>query len=129
MHCYRSNSRFGFTLIEVVVAMVIMVSVLASALLAFSAHRKQLRLANQRMSAIVAADDLLVVLSGQEGGFPISGRGPIPGHPTWTWQTNVVGVTAPAGVELNVIRLTIDEVTPRGQRNNLVSLEVLESGL
>ena len=121
--------RNGLTLIEIVVGLVIMASVLASSLIAFSAHRRQLRHAEQRIEAVAIADELLLLLSGQVDGFPNSGRGTIAGKPQWFWQTSIVGTTSPMDVPLQVIRLRVIETQQDGQQKLLTSVDVVESGI
>ena len=76
----------GFTLLEVVAALILMGSVLAGSILAFSRHRKQLANAEKRIEATMIADQLLQQLSSQPGGIPTNARGTIPQHPRWIWQ-------------------------------------------
>jgi hypothetical protein len=113
-------------LIEVVAGLTLMATVLVASLLSFSAHHRQRRLAESKLSAVAVADELLNTLSVRRGGFPKAGRGTIPGHPTWFWQTRMVGVAAPARVPLHVIRLEVLEVTPEGSLLPLATVEIVE---
>ena len=121
----RSNHR-GFTLVEVVVGLSLMASVLVGSLLAFSAHRRQLRMADARIAAAATADQLLEQFTTRPEGLPRFGRGPIAGHPTWIWQSVVVGATSPMQVPMNVIRFSIFEVASDGSLNELVWANVME---
>ena len=87
----QSKTDRGFTLIEVVVGITLMATVLATSLLAFSAHEKQIRQARVKLTALQVADEMLNRMSSSREGIPVSGAGPIPEHPNWSWQTSVVG--------------------------------------
>jgi len=97
----------GLTLLEVIVAMVLMGGVVVSALLAFSEHRGQLASASRRIEAAAVADGLLAELDGRRGGIPVPAVGAVPGKPAWFWQTRHVGNTQLATVPLHVIRFEI----------------------
>ena len=122
----RRGSDKAFTLIEVIVGLTLMATVLVGSLLAFSAHRKQLRVAEQKLKAVSIADDLLYRFSGQREGVPKAARGPVPGHPNWLWQTEIVGVAGPLQVPVQVVRLRVIEILPDGSALNLVSVDVVE---
>jgi prepilin-type N-terminal cleavage/methylation domain-containing protein len=117
--------RRGFTLMEVVVALVLMGSVLAGSLLAFSRHRKQLSMADKRIEATMIADQLVTELSSQRGGIPIEARGRIAGKPSWIWLTSPVGATQLATVPMQVVRFQILELSPTP--TPLVSVDIVES--
>lgn len=112
-----SSPRRGFTLVEVVVGLALMASVLVGSLISFSAHQRQLRTAESKLAAVSLADEILSQLSGRREGVPRAGRGGIADRPGWFWQTRVVGVAAPAGIPLQVIRLEVIQIgadrTPR----------------
>lgn len=107
MRCSDSDRRRALTLVEVVVGLVLMATVLASSLLAFGAHQRQRRTANQKLVAVGIAEDLLNQLIDTREGIPPTAQGAIPGRPNWYWRTRVVGSTAPAGVPMQVIRLEV----------------------
>ncbi len=115
MKSSRSKPAVGFTLIEVVIGLTLMATVVVSSLLAFSAHRKQRRAAEAKLAAVTVADDLLHRLSAGRDGIPIAGRGVIPGHPYWFWQTTPVGTIRRAEVPLRVIEFRIVEVSDEGR--------------
>ncbi len=123
---FSVSDRPGFTLLEVVVGLALMASVLVGSLLSFSAHRKQLRSADAKIAAVAIADDLLDRLSGSREGIPSSQRGQIAGHPGWFWQTRIVGVTAPAGIPLKVVRLEVIEITQGRSQRVLSTVDVVE---
>lgn len=117
------NRARGFTLLEVIVALVLMGSVLAGSLLAYSSHRKQLSMATKRIEATRIADQMVQQLSAQTDGIPVGARGLVSGKPNWFWQTEAVGFTELATVRLRVVRFQIFErrpaVTP------LVTIEIV----
>ena len=117
------NRARGFTLLEVIVALVLMGSVLAGSLLAYSSHRKQLSMATKRIEATRIADQMVQQLSAQTDGIPVGTRGLVSGKPNWFWQTEAVGFTELATVRLRVVRFQIFErrpaVTP------LVTIEIV----
>ena len=118
--------RPGLTLLEVVVGLVLMGSLLSATLLAFSKHQRQLALANKRIEAVNVAESLIHELSNSRGGFPIRGRGTIPGHPTWNWETMPAGQTVLVTVPLQLVRFSIIEVRESPVR--LVSVDVFRPG-
>ncbi|MCO8121765.1 prepilin-type N-terminal cleavage/methylation domain-containing protein [Stieleria sp. TO1_6] len=104
------NQRPGLTLLEVVVALVLMGSILVASLLAFSKHRHQLSLAEKRIQATRVADDLVHQLSQHSDGIPIGARGLVAGKPGWIWQTSLVGMASLATVPLQVVRVELIHV-------------------
>ena len=119
------DARAGFTLLEVVVGLTLMASLLVGSLLAFSAHQKQLRLAESKLAAAAAADDLLDRLSGSTEGIPLRGRGNVRGT-TWRWRTRPIGTAAPAGIQLDVIRFEIAESLANGSLRVLTTVDVVK---
>lgn len=107
MNCSRVDRCHGLTLVEVVVGLVLMATVLVSSMLASGAHRRQQRAADSKLVAVGIADDLLNQFLNRREGIPPSSQGVVVTRPQWSWRTQVVGVTAPAGVELQVIRLEV----------------------
>jgi len=107
MNFSRCRRKRALTLVEVIVGLVLMATLLASSLLAFGAHRRQRRTADNKLVAVAMADDLLNQLINTREGIPPSAQGALAGRPNWYWQTRVVGVTQPAGVQLQVVRLQI----------------------
>ena len=121
------HRRRGITLVEVVVGLTLMASVLVGSLISFSAHQRQLRSAESKLAAVSIADDLLSRLSGSRGGVPRAARGTIAGRPGWYWQTRIVGVAAPAGIPLQVIRLEVIEIRADRTARLLTHVDVVES--
>ena len=116
----------AFTILEVVIGLILMATVLVASLLSFSAHRRQLAVADKRIAAVSYADDLLAQLTAGEKRLPTSMRGRIPAQSNWYWQTSLVGTTAPMEVPLKVIRLQIIERKADGSTQILTSVEVVE---
>ncbi len=121
-----NRSARGFTLVEVVVGLALMASVLVGSLISFSAHQRQLRSAESRLAAVSVADELLSLLSGRREGVPRAGRGAIASRPGWYWQTRVVGVAAPAGIPLQVIRLEVIAESANQTRRVLSHVDIVE---
>ncbi|TWU58092.1 prepilin-type N-terminal cleavage/methylation domain-containing protein [Rubripirellula reticaptiva] len=120
------RSSTGFTLLEVLVGLAIMASVLVSSLLAFAAHQRARRFAEAKLAAVGVADELLFQLSGGRGGIPPAGRGVVPGRSGWWWQTELVGLAAPAGIPMSVVRFRIIEATAPGKQQTLVSVDIVK---
>ena len=89
-----------------------MATVLVGSLLSFSAHQRQLAVADKRIAAVSFADDLLSQLTAGGRQLPQSMRGAIPARPNWYWQTSVVAATAPMGVPMAVVRLRSSKSNP-----------------
>lgn len=123
----QSKTDRGFTLIEVVVGITLMATVLATSLLAFSAHQKQIRQARVKLTALQVADEMLNRMSSSREGIPVSGAGPIPEHPNWSWQTSVVGQTIQFKIPLQIIQLSIYENQGDSEVDLLASTRVIKA--
>ena len=118
------NSRRGFTLLEVIVALAIMGAILVASLLAFSQHRRQLALADKRIEATMIADRLVSQLSSQRDGIPVGARGIVANKTNWIWQTSLLGTTTLATVQMRVLRFEIVEI---GQSpTQLISVDLVK---
>lgn len=124
----RDRSSDAFTLMEIVVGLVLMGTVLASSMIALSRHRKQLVAAENRVAAGMVLDDLLLQLTGQRGGIPLSGQAVVSTNPNWFWRASVVGLAEPMGVPLHVIRVQIFDATDSSGRP-LVWVDVVKPSL
>ena len=118
------NHRSAFTLLEVVVALVLMGSLLAGSLLAFSKHRQQLAMAAKRIEATMVADQLIAELGAQQGGLPAVARGSVAGKADWIWEISPVGTTTLATVRLRVVRFQILELRPTPKR--LIAVDMVQ---
>ena len=79
------------------------------------------------MAAMSVVDDLMNQFVDGPDGIPIAQRGSVPGRPTWIWQTQVVGRTAPAGIPLHVIRLEVMDVSVSNANRSLASIDVVKA--
>lgn len=104
-----------------------MASLLVAALLSFSSHRQQLRRASDTIAAVALADDLLLQLTGQRTGVPVSAAGALPGTRGWIWRTSPAGVVAPMQLPMQVIRLEIIDPLRSIDDRVLASVEVVRS--
>ena len=102
--------RVALTLLETIVALVLMASVLVSSLLALSSHRRQMRVADKRLEAAAVADQLYDQLR-RDGKSAVMKSGSVAGRPGWFWNTRVVGTAVLASEPVSVIRLTIQEMS------------------
>ena len=122
----RNRVPRAFTILEVIIGLILMSTVLVASMLSYSAHQKQLAVADKRIAAVSFADDVLGQLTGGAKKLPRSMRGAIPAQPNWYWQTSVVGTTSPMEVPMAVIRLQVVEVKPDGSSLVLTSVDIVE---
>lgn len=116
--------RKAFSLMEVVVALMLMATLLTSIILAIGRHRRQGKLAEDRRLAIRIADQLLATWHESKHGIPYMSSGPIPEHRGWIWRTNVVANQTLFGA--NFPKIGFEIVQPQAQRDVLlVQLEIL----
>jgi prepilin-type N-terminal cleavage/methylation domain-containing protein len=101
--------RRGFTLIEVVAGLILMATIMSTAMVAFNRHRKQAMASQRILVASQLADATLQQLSELDEGVPESSSGIVAGQPTWRWQTQWIGLAKPAEVDAAVIRFTIQQ--------------------
>ena len=128
--CDVRPGRFGFTLIEVVVGLVLMATLVVGLVQATTAHKRNLRRASDRLVAVDVADDLLTRFTAT--GPSAASRGPwwpatgsVAGRPSWQWTTQPVAASDPLGVPVRVVRLTIvDRGGP--QPVELVRVDIVE---
>ena len=66
-------------------------------------------------------------MSSSREGIPVSGTGPIPEHPNWSWQTSVVGQTIQFKIPLQIIQLSIHETLDDSEVNLLASTRVIKA--
>lgn len=102
----------GFTLLEVVVALVLMGSILVASVLAFSNHQRQLSLSKKRLRATRICEALVTQLRSQPGGTPVPAQGTVSGEPGWVWQTRWAGTTTIATIPLKVVELEVLQSSP-----------------
>ena len=116
----------GFSLVEVVIGLVLMATVLASTLLAYTAHQRQRAMADAKLEAVVIADELLEVFSNSREGIPAAGRGAIMGKPGWFWQSGIAGTASPAELPVRIIRFQVGRISIDGTAESLISVDLVE---
>ena len=104
----RQWSRAGLTLIEVVAAVAILGTILVGVVLAKSRHTHQLALAERKMAAVRAADELIAGWW-TGSGVPIGGSGMVEGYEALFWQTRVVPNEAVGKLGASVLRVELFE--------------------
>jgi prepilin-type N-terminal cleavage/methylation domain-containing protein len=115
--------RRGTTLIEVMAALVILGTIMASMLIARNRFTQQDAIATQKLRAIRALDMTVAQwMSGPASAIPVHNREPLADVPGCFWQTTLVDQPAASLVKAKVMRvevLAVNSPTP------LVSLELL----
>ncbi len=123
----NTNPKFAFTLLEVVVGLVLMATLVASSMVAVSAHRRSLALAGEKRRAVEHADRLLTFWYEDTGEVPDFGQGVIADDPAWTWRIAPIGQRSVCGIAVNVLRLEILAVTAASRSPQVLSsVEVLQ---
>lgn len=103
----KSRHRRAVTLVEVVAALAILATVVATMLAARARHTRQYVAAGRAIEAVQVLDVLVADWWRQPGSIPVSGDGNIDSHPDLTWRAQTLG-PAPAGLdEMRVVRLSI----------------------
>ncbi len=152
----RETNRRAFTLLEVIVGLFLMGSLVASSLVALSAHQHSIVLAKQKHQANDIVDTLLTNWYETQGDVPTRNQGFVatelariaamnsgvqfevaPGmnnqliNPTnadqWLWRTQPVGSRTVCGLPVAVIRLEIfGKVGNRKTAQSLASIELIQ---
>lgn len=123
----RIRQAHGFTLLEVVLALVLLATLLVSSLLALGRHRQALRFASDRQQAITVADALLSSWYQSPQGIPLLASAPIANRAGWWWKTEVVAQRPVFGRLHTVVRLQIVVRSASSQREiSLAAVEVLQ---
>lgn len=120
----RPHRQAGFTLLEVVVACVLLATLVVSALLATSTQQQKLGRARDRLQASHIADNLLGRWHDSRDGIPRQGAGVCPEATDFYWQTQVTSSASVLGSVYPVIRLKIYRT---GSTVSLLSVDVLAS--
>ena len=124
--CSTRCARKGLTLIEIVAASLLLGTMLTGALLAFTAHREQLRRATRKRQAVVALEQLLADWFTQPKWEELPRFGACPDNPELVWvrtefQPKQLGEQWP----VKGIRVELYE---RGERARpLTSIELLDA--
>ena len=123
--CSSNGSTEGFTLIEVVAALVLLAGALVSITLATARLQRQSRLALDRVAAADVADTLLRRWFESAEGVPINSNGWLPGNPSWSWETKLNRRIDFFGAPADVVNVSILDRRRRGTRVELISVEVV----
>jgi len=104
----HKNDRHALTLIEVVVALVLLASLVVGMVTAYSAHHRQGVLAHRKRRATAAADKLLTQwYLGGDAKVPRGGSGVLPGPTPLVWRTEIVHRNVIETLPVEVVRLQI----------------------
>ena len=122
-----SRTHTAFTLLEVIVGLVLMGSLVASALVAMASHQHAMVLAKHKIEAAQIADTLLTQWYEFEGDIPGRGQGVVTGSIPWVWRTQRIDSRIVCGVPVNVIRLDIIGQTGENEPVVLSSVELLQA--
>ena len=97
--CSHYNAaRSAMTLVEVVAGMTLLASLATGMLLAYGAHQKQLRRAEQRINAVDVADKLLGQWYSSNVAIPRNRHGRvIANQEPWIWKTQTIEVMTRCG--------------------------------
>lgn len=118
------KSKKAFSLIEVVVALMLMATLLTTVIMAIGRQRRQGKLAEDRREAIRIADQLLSAWNESKNGIPLMNSGTIPEHNGWFWRTRVEANHPLFGTNFPTIGFEI--IQRQTQRDvMLVRLEIL----
>jgi hypothetical protein len=120
----RHHQRAGFTLLELIAGSVLMATLLVSLILAIAQQRSSQKLAEDRQTATMLADQLLAEWMDTAQGVPLGGRGVLPSMNQWFWRTSVIGNQSLFGKPAAVVRLDIIRLKDRREQL-LVSVETL----
>ena len=113
-------------------SLVLLATLVAGMVVAYSAHHRQALLAIHRQKAARAADEQLAIwYSSDEPNVPRNGFGPLPGPSGFVWQTNVVHQNMIESLPVEVVRLQVfraddvDASDPNGTPNPLAQVDVM----
>jgi len=116
------------TLVEVVAGLTLLASLGAAVVVAFGAHRRQLHLAQNRLIAAEAADQLLAMWYSADQPIPRDASGFVPvGNESWIWRTRRINRPQRVGpVTAEIVRLEVlPSFTSDGSQRPLASVELL----
>jgi len=120
------NNRRGITLIEVVVSLVLLATLVAGMVLAYSAHHRQALLATKRQAAVKAADQLLTRwYAGNEPQVPRNGSGLVLGSTVLVWRTGIVHRSVIESLPVEVIRLQVFSENASKSPSPLAQVDVI----
>lgn len=118
----------GLTLIEVVTGLAILGTILAAVVLAKAKQTRQLALANQKLEAVAATDQMLCAWWLAPDTIARSGSGTVPGQSNLSWETRVMesislGDTSRAAV----VRLEVRDERFNDAHPPLITLDLVLS--
>ncbi|QDU70610.1 type IV pilus modification PilV family protein [Mucisphaera calidilacus] len=102
-------TRAGLTLIEVVAALAILGTILATMVMAKSYHTRQLANADKQSRAVTLTDNLIAAWWTDEKGIPIGAAGTFPTEPEFIWQTQIVRNDPVQDLGARVVRIIVAE--------------------
>lgn len=128
-----SGSRSALTLVEVVVAIVLLASLLVGMITAYGTHHRQIRKAARKREAVAAADQLLSTwYAGSQPKVPRSGQGLLRGQSDYLWRTAPLQRTTIELLPVEIIRLQVfpaqgltDKTIPLAQVDLLIEADEL----
>lgn len=114
LHDRRFRRFRGFTLLEVLAALVVLGTLMTGTMLAKSRYARQSALADRKLDATREAERLLQGWWGDQPRVPRDGRGTLAGGEL-TWKTSTQAIQAPGDAKLEVTRLEIFDAADRTQ--------------
>jgi prepilin-type N-terminal cleavage/methylation domain-containing protein len=119
--------RNAFTLLEVIVGLVLMGSLVTSALVALSSHQHSILLAKRKQQANQIAETLLTHWYELQDDVPTRGQGLLETNGVWLWRTQLIGSQAICGLPVNVVRLEVlGQVGTKVEPQVLVAIELVQ---
>ena len=117
------RKRRGTTLVEVIAALVILGTILSALLIARGRFARQESLAQRRLEAIRALDQLVQQwMNGPASAVPIQSSGALSDSANQTWRTHTVPDAAAARLGTRIVRVDVFDATAR---DPIVSLDFL----
>jgi hypothetical protein len=114
------------TLVEVVAGTTLLATLATGMLLAYGAHQKQVRRAEQRIVAADVADNLLGQWYAGIGRIPRNQQGRVfSKQEPWLWRSRTIEVAAVGSIPVERIRVEIYREWERKDRQPLVVVELL----
>lgn len=115
------------TLIEVITALAILGTILATVVLAKAKHTRQLTLAHRQLEAVAATDQMLCVWWLDPDTIPRSGSGTVPGQSNFSWETHVEETNPIENINASIVRLEVRDKGTKGSAPPLVTLDLVLS--
>jgi prepilin-type N-terminal cleavage/methylation domain-containing protein len=129
-HRLTRKRAIGFTLLEIVVALLLMGSLAAATLVALAAQQHQVLVAKQKQEATSIAESLLSQWYDRNGSVPSHGQGIVEQRTDWLWRTQPIRSESIFGLPVNIIRLeVIGAAGRRRQLQVLAFIDVVQSDI